>query len=231
MVQLAGVQDRDRAGGVDQLHLVELRSPDQTEVAVGVADREAERQLHEPVIGAADDRADHAVGAAQLVALRDVDVVGRAGDEQLDLGRVVLTVAVGVEDPLLRGRGEAREQRAAVAAVLVVGDDAQPRLLAGQLGEHHSRTVGGAVVDDDDLAVGDARTLQCPEHDVDHRRDGGFVVVTGEERGDGDDGRVHGIARHTASTSSSVISGKQGKDTHSAAQASASGHASRTKPT
>ena len=45
--------------------------------------------------------AQQAVGPAQLVALHDVDVVGRVLHEELELGGVELPVAVGVEDPLL----------------------------------------------------------------------------------------------------------------------------------
>ena len=59
--------------------------------------------------------------------------------------------------------------------------------------------------------------VQRRDADLDHPGDGGFVVVTGEEDRDGLDCRVHRIARHTASISSSVISGKHGNDTHSAA--------------
>ena len=72
-----------------------------------------------------------------------------------ELGRVVLGVAVGVEDPRPGGRGEPRDQRAAVAAVRLVAHDAQLGDLAGERLEHRHRPVGRSVVDDDDLEVVD----------------------------------------------------------------------------
>ena len=76
---------------------------------------EPEEQRDEAVVHAADDAPQHAVGAAQLVALHDVDVVGRVLHEQLELGGVVLRVTVGVEDPLPAGGGESRQQHRPVA--------------------------------------------------------------------------------------------------------------------
>ena len=78
--------------------------PDQSEVAVGVADPQPEHELDEAVVHPPDHRAHHAVGPAQLVALHHVDVVGRALHQQLELGGIELAVTVGVEDPLLRRR-------------------------------------------------------------------------------------------------------------------------------
>src|SRR5262249_22576783 len=87
--------------------------------------------------------------------------------------------------------------------------------------------VARAVVDDDDLAVG-ADPVEGGGGRVDHGTDGRLVVVAREERRNGLHRRVHRRARHTSSISSSVISGKQGSEMHSAAQDSASGHGSRT---
>ena len=102
--------------------------PDQAEVAVGVADLQPEEERHEAVVHAPDHRAEQTVGPAQLVALHDVDVVRRTPHQELELGRIELAVTIGVEDPLALRRTEPGEQRAAVAAVALVGDDAQERL-------------------------------------------------------------------------------------------------------
>ena len=121
-------KNADLAGRVHERHPIERAPADQTEVAVGVADPQAEHELDEAVVHPPDHRAHHAVGASQLVALHHVDVVGRALDEQLERGRIELPIAVGVEDPLLGRRPEPGEQRAAVATVVLVRDDAQQRL-------------------------------------------------------------------------------------------------------
>jgi hypothetical protein len=75
------------------------------------------------VVDAADDDAVERIGAADLVAVDQVDVVALALPQHGHLGRVVLAVAVGVEDPVLARRLEAAAQRAAVAAVADVVND------------------------------------------------------------------------------------------------------------
>ena len=62
---------------VHELDLIERALADQPEVAVGVADVQAEHERHEPVVHPPDDTPSDVVGAAELVALHDVDVVGR----------------------------------------------------------------------------------------------------------------------------------------------------------
>ena len=130
VLELAHQLDADHPGGVLEPHPVEGGPADQAEVAVGVADAEAERERHEPVVHTTHHPAHQVVGPPELVPLHDVDVVGRVLHEELELGGVELTVTVGVEDPLPGGGAEAGDQRAAVAAVLRVRDHTQQGLLA-----------------------------------------------------------------------------------------------------
>src|SRR5262245_62429742 len=125
VLELAHELDADDTGGVDQFDTVERTPPDEAEVAVGVADVQAEEERDEAVVHATNDTAEHAVCSAQLEALDDVDVVGRVPHEELQLSGIELSVAVGVEDPLLAGVGEARQQGAAVPPVLGVRYDAE----------------------------------------------------------------------------------------------------------
>src|SRR5947209_3298076 len=120
--------DADHAGGLLEPHAVERRPSHHAEVAVGIAHAEPEGEGYEPVVDAADRATRDVVGSVELVALHDVDAVGCLRDEELELGGIVLAVTVGVEDPLLGRGAEAREQRAAVAAVVLVGVDLQARL-------------------------------------------------------------------------------------------------------
>ena len=57
------------------VHRVEDRPPHQPEVAVDVAHLQAEQQLDGVVVDAADDDAVQRIGAADLVAVDQVDVV------------------------------------------------------------------------------------------------------------------------------------------------------------
>ena len=79
------------------------------------------------------------------------------GQQHRHFGRIVLAVAVGVEDEFL-GRGrETGAQRAAVAAVLRVMDDADViGIDARELVEDLRRVVAAAVVDDDHFEIGGA---------------------------------------------------------------------------
>ena len=110
-------------------------------------------RLDHVVIDAADDDAVQRIGAADLVAVHHVGVGRHLRPQHRQLGRVVLRVAVGVEDQLLGGRSEAGLQRAAVAAVPRMVHDADLRIGARQLVGDLRRRVGAAVVDDDDFEV------------------------------------------------------------------------------
>ena len=152
LLDLRDQLDADQPGVACQLDRVEDALVNQAEVAVHVAALEAEGPLHQPVIEAADHDAVERIVTRDLVAVHQLrPVPGRP--EQRKLGHVVLRVAVRVEDPLLAGRREARAQRAAVAAVRLVRDDAQVRHQLRQLFEHVRAVVGARVVHDHDLPV------------------------------------------------------------------------------
>ena len=133
---------------------VEDRAPHQPEVAVDVAHLQAEHQADDVVVEPADDDAVQRIRAADLVAVDEVGVGRERAHSSDELARIVLRVAVGVEDQVLGRRPEAGLQRAAVAAVLRVVNDADVRIGARQLVGDLRRRVAAAVVDDDDLVVG-----------------------------------------------------------------------------
>ena len=100
--------DADHARRRRQLDLLHHPRVDEAEVAVGVADRQAEQELDDVVVRATDQLAVPRITAAHLEALDHVDVGGDGVDAAGDLAGVVLGVAIGVEDPLLGRGGEAR---------------------------------------------------------------------------------------------------------------------------
>ncbi len=155
-LELAHHLHADDAGRRGQLDPLQQGRPDEPEVAVGVADVEVEEQLDRVVVGAADQLAVPRVAPADLPSLHHVDVVASSVDAAHDLGGVVLRIAVGVEDPLHRGRCESGDQRAAVASVRVVTHEPELGDLLDQRFEHGDRAVTGAVVDHDDLELLDS---------------------------------------------------------------------------
>ena len=105
------------------------------------------------MVDAADDDAVKRIRPADLVAVDHVGVRGQLRPEQRQLRRIVLRVAVGVENQLL-GRGpKAGLQRGAVVAVDWMMHGADLRVGAGELVGDFGRAVGAAIVDDDDLEV------------------------------------------------------------------------------
>ena len=120
------------------------------------------------------------IGAADLVAVHEIDVGRHLRPEHRQLRRVVLRVAVGVEDQLLGRRPEAGLQRGAVVAVLRMVHGPDLRIGAGELVGDLRRAVGAAVVDDDDLEIRGQlrRGLDGADH---HAGDGAAVVVGREE--------------------------------------------------
>jgi len=183
-------------------HMVAAHQP---EVAVDVADRKPEDEPHRGRVDGAHDASLKGVRPVALVALDPVDLLRDVLGEPDELRRVVLTITVGVEDPVAASLRQGRSQGAAVAAVGRVLDDAQPRLASRNIGEPLERVVGRSVVDDDDLAL-EPDLVERARGALHQSRDRLGVVVTEHA------GRDRGLvaqprAAHTRSTSSSVISG------------------------
>ena len=105
------------------------------------------------MVDAADQDAVQGIGAADLVSVHEVDAGSHLRPQRLEVGRIVLRVAVGIEDELLGGRPKAGLQRGAVIAVLGVMNRADLPIGAGELVRDLGRSISAAVVDNDDLEV------------------------------------------------------------------------------
>jgi hypothetical protein len=170
----------DHAAALLEVDLLENRAPHQPEVTVDVAYAEAEQQADDMVVDAADHDAVNGIGAADLVAVHQIRIGRHLRPEVGELRRVVLRVAVRVEDELLGRRAESALQRAAVAAILRMMDDADMRIRARELVQDLRRRVDAAVVDDDDFVI--RRQLRGGLDGANHHaRDGAAVVVRREK--------------------------------------------------
>ena len=183
--------EADDAARLLEVDALEDRAPHQAEVAVDVAHLQPEQHADDVVVEAADDDAVQRIGAADLVAVHQIDVRRHLRPEHRQLRRVVLRVAVGVEDQLLGRRAEAGLQRAAVAAVHRMMDDAHVRIGARELVGDLRRRVGAAVVDDDDFVV--RRQLRRGLDGADHHAGDGAAVVVGREEDTQTRGLVGGL--------------------------------------
>ena len=169
----------DHAGVARQLDALEHRSPEEPEVAVDVDHVQAEGEPHDVMVDAADDDPVERVGARDLVAVHEIGV-RPVLPQRAELAHVVLRVAVGVEDVLLRGGSEAGAERPAVAAVPLVLDDAQVGHVPQELAQDQRGVIRTRVVHHDDLpVVGQIAHDGRRQHD--ETRYGSPVIVGGKE--------------------------------------------------
>ena len=90
--------EADDAAAFLEVDLLEDRPAHQPEVAVHIADAQAEQEADEMVVDPADDDAVQRIRTADLVAVDQIRCRRHPGPEHGQLRRVVLRVAVGVED-------------------------------------------------------------------------------------------------------------------------------------
>ena len=119
----------------------------------------------------------------------EIHAVAECVPQPCHFRRIVLRVAVGVEDPVARGRLEAGAQRAAVPAVAVVVYDLHLRVGARELVRDLRSRVDAAVVDDDDLEVVGQRLGRLQRRD-DETRNRPAVVVRGKKHAEPWPGRT-----------------------------------------
>ena len=172
--------DADDAARLLQTDALEDGPAHQAEIAVHVAQLQPEQHADDVVIQAADDDAVDRIGAADLVSVHEINFGGHARPQRRQLRRIVLRVAVGVEDQVFRGRAEAGLQRRAVVAVDRMRDRPHVRIGPRQFVRDVGSAVRTAIVDDDDLEVRcQVRGgLDCANH---HAGNGAAVVVRREE--------------------------------------------------
>ena len=106
------------------------------------------------IVGPAEgvDSADQGVAAIEPISADDV-ISLEQGEEAVDLLKVELPVAVGVENPFFGRLAEAALQRSAVTLVGFVVHGADLAMLGGQAVGDLAGSIAAAVVDDDDLKV------------------------------------------------------------------------------
>jgi len=197
--------DADRAAVLLEPQVADELRAHEPEVAVDVADRKPKQESHRGRVDRSHQTAVERIGAVALVALDPVRVLSGVRGKPGELCGVVLAVAVGVEDPFAVGLRERGAQRASVAAVGGVLDDAQAGLACRGLGEADVRFIGRAVVHDHDLGLG-VELVKRRRGALDEPRDRLGVVVTeqaGRDRALG----AQASAAQTRSTSPSLNSG------------------------
>src|ERR1019366_6896546 len=152
--QLAHQFHADGAAGGSQMDPLQERAPDQTIIAIDIADADAEQQPRAEVVGLADPDAVRRIATFQLVAVHQAGIGAHQFQQARQFADIVLAVAIGIEDEFLGGRLEPAAQRAAIAAILWMRDHAQAGTIqAAQSFQHGGRVIATAVVDHDDFVI------------------------------------------------------------------------------
>ncbi len=105
----------DRSVRRFQIDHIKDRPTQQAEIAINIAQLETKHQLHEMMIEAPDNDAVHRIGAADLIAVHNVDPWLHLRHQQLEFAWVILRVAIGIKDQILGRRSKADAQRATVS--------------------------------------------------------------------------------------------------------------------
>src|ERR1051326_7683133 len=91
----------------------------------------------------------------ELIAIHESCTRTGSGEELGQLAGIVLAIAIGVKDPLFRGRGKTAAQGCAITAIVRVSYGAQERpMLLFEMLEHLGGLIAAAIIDYDDLVVG-----------------------------------------------------------------------------
>ncbi|CAN5173163.1 hypothetical protein BH09PAT3_BH09PAT3_5310 [soil metagenome] len=170
-----------------QFHRVDARdrtAPEQLEAAVDVPSAEAQYETAQPVPDPSRHATVQVVGAGFAVADGDVSVVVRLErlKQQLNVGRVELTVGVAERDVLMlrvEGSLDTGLERGAVALVDLVGLDLDA-VLQLQQSEDLGSVVGRAVINDDETER-QPRLAEVRLSETDHLGEVVSFVVGGHE--------------------------------------------------
>src|SRR5437763_11779476 len=98
--------DADYATVRLEMHHIKDAASNKTEIAIDVAQLEAEAEGDHVVIDLADDLAVDRIVAVNLEAVDHVDLIAKGLTQHRELTRVVLRIAVGIENQILGRVGE-----------------------------------------------------------------------------------------------------------------------------
>ena len=162
-----------------QFHAVEELAFEQFEAAIDIRNPDPQHHAHQHRPRLPVDAPHQWISAMDALARDDI-VRGNKRGEACHFLRIELPIAIGEHHVGLRGRADAGDHRAAVAAILWMMHDLDVRVLAREAIRDRAGLVGAAVIDDDHFpVVGNARKLgeETPHHAF-HVR---FLIVRGQE--------------------------------------------------
>jgi hypothetical protein len=124
-VEFSGHFHADDAASRFECDLFKYLAAEEPEVAVHVAYRQLKSESHGSPIHFADENAIPRIRTFHLVAIDEIDAGPKFSEQIMNFANIVLAISVGVEDEVLCGAGEPRNQCRAISTVGFVVDDSQ----------------------------------------------------------------------------------------------------------
>ncbi len=141
------------ACGAFQGDFLEYFTADQPEITIHIPKFKTKRDFDNVVVQTSNHHPDPGVMPRDLVPIDYVHIFAD-GFRQIDqLHWVILSVAIGIEDPILSGIGKPRPQRAAVPLIRGMMNHFQLRVSRGKLFEDRRGVVGAAIVGNNNFVI------------------------------------------------------------------------------
>jgi hypothetical protein len=157
-------------------------TPKKTEIAVDVADLQAENASHRLPIRGTDPDAVPGICAFDFITIHEVDCRLHLGQQIVHFPHVILAVAIGIEDEVFSGVREPGNQRSAVSQISFMVDDTKKREFGRKPIKRFSSFVLASVVDNQHFEI--VRHLpHFISGGADYVFDRVLIVVRREERG------------------------------------------------
>ncbi len=163
-----------------QLDAFKEFAPDQAKVAVDIPELEPKSHPADMVVDAPDNFPVQRIIPGDFVPVDNIDAWPQRIDKESHLQRVILGIAIRVENPLFARQAKAVPQRRPIALVAFMMNDCQFGDVLGQLVQHIGGVVAAAIVDNDDFVIS-AIAAQADPGCQHHAGNGSAIVVSRED--------------------------------------------------
>jgi hypothetical protein len=123
------------------------------EVTIHVANGQLKGKSHASPVQFANDDAIPRIRTLYFVAINQIDVRTKLGEKIMNLANIVLSVTVGIEDEILSGAGESRNQCRAISPIGFMVDDSQEWQFLSEVFQYFPGIVFAPVVDNNHFEI------------------------------------------------------------------------------
>ena len=136
-----------------QADLLKDTPADQAKITIHVTQMDAESKAYKIVIQLPNDFADERIMVCNLIAIDRIHSLTQCGHEIYKFKRIVLRIAIGIEDPFFGCGRKTAAQCCTITEVLLMMKNFQLRITMFQLAQNLASIIGAAIVGDNDLKI------------------------------------------------------------------------------